>query len=217
MSGQLPDVWERLIMSLKNASLTAAEKLCSIIDKVVIVEGRIPTDPVYWDFYIKGNTLRVDIEKLGNPRAFEVQYLKAFRYPAPKISANNWRDLLETLAEEKAESIQSVEESANVFIAYQVFEIICDREITNDPDDAISQESLLIYTKDGQTYYAIPSDIVKKLVDGSGYRIPLNELSMAMSDLKLKKEGTYPIRYNGPRKRSWLFVPSTVLKVQQEN
>ena len=60
-------------MSLKNASLTAAEKLCYIIDKVVIVEGRIPTDPVYWDFYIKGNTLRVDIEKLGNPRAFEVQ------------------------------------------------------------------------------------------------------------------------------------------------
>jgi hypothetical protein len=109
-----------------------------------------------------------------------------------------------------------MEESGSVFTARAVFEIICNRECTENADDAISQESLLMYVKDNKTYYAMPSDIIKRLVDNAGFRIPLNELSRTMFLLGLKKEGTDLVRYNGLQKRSWLFIPEAVLAARGE-
>ncbi len=207
--------WRRFKMAFKE-ELSPAEKLYTMIDKVVIVKGIIPTDPTVWEFYIFDKIIKVDAETLVTPRVFCKQFLKTFDRPAPNIIQSKWIDLLEALSEEKAEYRQEQEESGSVFIARAVFEIICNREITEDAEDAISQESLLKYIKEDKIYYAMPSYIIKRLVDGAGFRIPLNELSSTMSLLGLKKEGTDLVRYNGLKKRSWLFIPEAVLAAKGE-
>lgn len=196
--------------------LSPAEKLYTMIEKVVVVKGVISTDPTVWEFHIIDKIIKVDAEDLVSPRVFGKQFLKTFDRPAPKISPSTWTDLLEALSGEKAEYRQEQEESGSVFTARAVFEIICSREITEDADDAISQELLLKYVKDNKTYYAMPSEIIKRLVDCAGFRIPLNELSSTMSLLGLKKEGTDLVRYNGLQKRSWLFILDTVLGARGE-
>jgi hypothetical protein len=196
--------------------LSPTEKLYEMIEKVIIVKGEIPTDPTVWEFYISDKIIKVDAEHLITPSVFNKQFLKIFDHPAPKINTSKWSDLLDALSEEKAEYRQEMEESGSVFTARAVFEIICNRECTENADDAISQELLLMYVKDNNTYYAMRSDIIKRLVDGAGFSIPLNELSSTMSLLGLKKEGTYHVRYNGLQKRSWLFNPDAVLAARGE-
>jgi len=206
-------------MPLKNGDLSPADKLFDMIDKVVIVKGAIPSDPVVWEFHILDHVLKVDVENLENMKCFRKQYLKAFDRPAPKIKTTQWSNILDELAEDKVERIQSTEESGNVFIARQLFEILCEKEISDDPEDAISGLSFLKYvTPDGNnTYFCIPSYVLKNSVDDSGFKIPLNTLSETMTELRMKKPGTEPIRYGkGRQKRTWCFFPDAVLEQQRE-
>lgn len=206
-------------MPLKNGDLSPADKLFDMIDKVVIVKGVIPSDPVTWEFHILDHVLKVDVENLENMRCFKKQYLKAFDRPAPRVNAAQWSNIIDELSEDKAERIQAVEESGNVFIARQLFEIICEKEISDDPEDAISGLAFLNYvTPNGNdTYFCIPSHVLKNTVDESGFKIPLNELSGTMTELKMKKPGTEPIRYGkGRQKRTWCFFPDAVLEQQRE-
>lgn len=206
-------------MPLKNGDLSPADKLFDMIDKVVIVKGAIPSDPVIWEFHILGHVLKVDVENLENMKCFRKQYLKAFDRPAPKIKATQWSNILDELSDDKAERIQTPEESGNVFTARQLFENICEKEISDDPEDAISGLAFLNYvTPDGNNkYYCIPSHVLKNIVDDSGFKIPLNTLSETMTELKMKKSGTEPIRYGkGRQKRTWCFLPEAVLEQQRE-
>jgi hypothetical protein len=191
-------------MSLEPDELSPDMKLYNMIDKVVIVKGTIPSDPTIWEFYILGKVLKVDAENLENMKPFRQQYLKAFDRPAPKIKAPRWPDILDTLAtdEDNVEHRQAPEESSNVFIARQLFEIVCEKEISDDPDDAISGLTLFKYTveDDKKTYCCLPSHTFKNTVDESGFKIPLNELSTTMTELKLKKAGTPAVRYGKGRR-----------------
>jgi hypothetical protein len=206
-------------MPLKNGELSPADKLYDMIDKVVIVKGAILSDPTIWEFHIQGKVLKVDTENLENMSSFRKQFLKAFDRPAPKISSVQWPNILEELAEDKAEYIQATEETGNVFIARQMFEIICELEISDDPEDAISGMSLFKHEleDDHIIYCCMPSPIIKNKVDESGFKIPLNELSTTMTDLKMKRAGTPAVRYGkGRRQRTWCFFFDPILEEQKE-
>jgi hypothetical protein len=77
-------------MPLEPKELTPEEKLYEIINKVVIVKGVIPSDPITWEFHIHDKILRVDTDRLENMKQFRQQYLKAFDRPAPKIKLSRW-------------------------------------------------------------------------------------------------------------------------------
>jgi len=208
-------------MPLEPEALSQDMKLYNMIEKVVIVKGAIPSDPTIWEFHILGHVLKVDAEDLENMSTFRKQYLKAFDRPAPKIKASRWTDILDALAndDDKVEHRQAPEESGNVFIARQLFETLCEKDISEDPEDAISGLSFFKYISeaDNETYYCIPSRILKDTVDNSGFKIPLNELSNTMTELKLKRAGTLLVRYGkGRQKRTWCFFPVVVLEQQRE-
>lgn len=185
---------------------------------VVIVKGRISTDPTIWEFHIKNKILPVETDKLENPKSFRQQYLKAFNRPAPKISSKRWIDFITALAEEKAIETEAPEESEHVFIAYQIFEKVTQFEISDDPEDALSGNYLYkAQLEDGKIYFCMPSDKFLGLVEGSGFRIAPQKLSGTMSELGMKREGTPRIRYLGYQKRSWCFVPEAVLSHQRRD
>lgn len=208
-------------MPLEPEELSPDMKLYNMIEKVVIVKGAIPSDSTIWEFHILGHVLKVDAEDLENMSTFRKQYLKAFDRPAPKIKASRWPDILDALAtdEDKVERQQAPEESSNVFIARQLFEIICEKDISDDPEEAISGLSFFKYIAedDKETYYCIPSHVLKNTVDESGFKIPLSDLSNTMTELKLKRAGTLLVRYGkGRQKRTWCFFPAVVLEHQRE-
>ncbi|KKG06134.1 hypothetical protein [Methanosarcina mazei] len=204
-------------MPLEPEELSPDLKLYNMIDKVVVVEGVVPSDPTVWEFHILGKVLKVDAEKLECMATFRRQYLKVFHRPAPEVKPNRWRSVLEALAEDKAEYRQAPEESEFVYIARQIFEIICERDITDDPDDAMTGNFLFKHTlPNGKTYFCMPSVRFGELVQRSGYIIPLNILSTTMTELGMKREGSLRVRYGGPQLRSWCFKPEVVMEQKGE-
>ncbi len=205
-------------MPLEPEELTPDIKLFRVIEKVVIVKGMIPSDPTIWEFYIQDNVLRVDAAKLENMTQFRKEYLKVFYHPAPKVTPARWIAVLEALADEKATHIQAPEESSHVFIANSIFEIVCDREVSDEADEALSGLALYEHSfhNDEKTYYCMPSKFFLLLIDGSGFRISPNDLSSAMRELGMKKDGTPRISYCGKQLRSWCFFKDAVLREKGE-
>ncbi len=208
-------------MGFKNGELSPAEKLYGLIDRVVIVKGRLSTDPAVWEFHIGDEVLKVETGVLEKPKAFRNQYLSVFDRPAPMISSSDWINLLDNLADEennKVEHKEAPEESNKEFIARQIFEIVCERDISEDSEDAENGRCLYkhILKKDGKQYYSMPSKDLKDIVDAAGFKIPLNELSEAMTELKMKRASTPRVWYNGKEKRSWCFNPEAVLMEKGE-
>lgn len=192
--------------------LSPGEKLYSMITKVVIVKGRISTDPTVWEFHIEGEILKLTTDEMENTKYFRRQYLKKFNRPAPFLTPDEWINVLDNLADEennKVEYIQTSEESSTVFTAQQNFEIVCDREISEDADDAENGRCLFqdVIEKDGNQYYCMRSDFLQELVGQAGFKIPLNELSEAMSELGFKKPGTERVWYNGKQYRRTFIKP----------
>jgi hypothetical protein len=201
--------------------LSPGRKLFELIDKIIIVRGRLSTDPTVWEFHIGGEVLKIDAGILENPKSFRNQYLSIFDKPAPIIKPNAWISLLDNLTDEennKIERVEAPEESNNEFIARQMFEIICDREISEDAEDAENGRCLYkhILKKDGKQYYSMPSTALKDIIENVGFKIPLNELSGAMTELHMKCAATPKVWYNGKEKRSWCFIPEAVLKERGE-
>ncbi|MGA9188123.1 MAG: hypothetical protein WB014_06080 [Methanosarcina sp.] len=206
-------------MPLKPEELSTEEKLYDLIDKVVIIKGTISSDPTFWEFHIQGEKLKVDAEKLENQNSFRKQYFKTFDRPAPYIKPSRWSSILEALSEDKAEITATPEDSEQVFIAKQIFEILCRKDLTDNPEDAVTGLGMLKHEleDDENIYCSVPSVILKDIVDGAGFKIPLNELSRVMTELQLKRSGTPLVRYGqGRRYRSWLFFYEIVLEQQRE-
>lgn len=151
-------------------------------------------------------------------KQFRQQYLKAFNRPAPRIKLTRWSSFLEALVDDKATYTQDLEESRNVFIARQIFEIVCDREMSDAAEDALSGLVLYkhIFNDDEKVYYCMPSKVFLALVDGAGFKIPPNELSSAMTELGMKKSGTPRVSYCGKQERSWCFIRDAVLREKGE-
>ena len=196
--------------------LSPAEKLFRQIDKVVIVEGRLSTDPTIWEFHIAGKVLKIEACDLEDVKNFRNQYIKVFDRPAPLIKKASWINLLANLTDEennKIEHQEAIEESSDEFIARQVFEIICEKEISEDPEDAENGTYLYkhVLKKDNKEYFCVPSTAFKDIVDGAGFKIPLNKLSSIMTELKMKCPATPKVWYNGEERRSWCFMPEAVL------
>ncbi|MGI5846253.1 MAG: hypothetical protein ACOX7D_03695 [Alphaproteobacteria bacterium] len=197
--------------------LSPAEKLFRQIDKVVIVRGRLSTDPTVWEFHIAGKVLKIEACDLEDVKNFRNQYIKVFETPAPLIKKASWINLLANLTDKennKIEHQEAPEESSDEFIARQIFEIICEREISEDAEDAETGMCLYrhISKKDGKEYFSIPSTAFKNIVDGAGFKIPLNKLSVIMTELKMKRPSTPKVWYNGKERRSWCFIPEAVLE-----
>jgi|GEM_PF-3838123 len=198
--------------------LSPAEKLYTMIEKVVIVKGRLSTDQTVWEFHLGGEVLKIEANVLENPKAFRSQYLSVFDRPAPIIKPNAWINLLDNLSDEennKVERREAPEESNNEFIARQIFELVCQMELSTDAEDAINAQSLFEceLKEDKKTYYCLPSQaLIDNIVSASGFKITPKELSQAMTELGFKKEGTQRVWYNGEQKRSWCFIPEAVLK-----
>lgn len=206
-------------MPLKPKELSTEEKLYDLIAKVTIIKGTIPSDPVVWEFYMQGKILKVDAEKLEDPSSFRKQYFKMFDHPAPYIKKSGWSSVLEALSEDKVEITKAPEDSEHVFIAKQIFEILCKKNIIDNPEDAANGLGMLKYEPENENkiYCCVPSIVLKDVVDGSGFKIPLNELSRVMTELGLKSPGTPPVRYGkGRRYRSWHFFYEIVLDQQRE-
>jgi|SRR5665647_244845 len=193
------------------------EKLLSLINKLVISRGRIPTDPKVWEFHILDKVIKLDSEKVEKVSVFRSQYLKAFDMPAPHIGNKAWSWVLQSLVDdEKIEYADAPEESERVFIAKQIMETISSYPRTNKPEEAIAGMALYEHivdkdTPDEKLYYCMPSKRFLTIVTDSGFKIAPQLLSEAMTELGMKHSGTPRVRYeNMERSRSWCFVPEIV-------
>jgi len=186
------------------------DKLVHSIERVVIREGKIPSDPVIWEIYISGKVLRIDAEKIENLGVFRSQYVKAFRSPAPSMKSDMWLQLVAAMGE-MAEVVRAGEESERVYIANQVFEKVCELRITDDRQDAAAGRGMLDY----QGHFCVTSKKIEDIVQTAGYRIAFNSLSETMTELGLKKEGSENIWYGNKSIRSWWFFQSKVSDQQK--
>jgi len=202
-------------MPVTPEELSSAQKLYGMIEKVRIVKGRISSDPVIWEFHMIGKlVLKIDTERLEKHGVFRQQYLKEFCMPAPDIKGKEWLKVLSALVEDdKTEHVEAPEESERVFIAKQMFEIVCRYDVSEDSEDAFAGLYLYktVLKKDDKTYFCMPSDKFLGLVSSAGFKIPSNLLSETMTELGFKCNGTPRVRYCGPQVRSWCFIPETVL------
>lgn len=207
---------------VEEPELSPEQKLSMLIEKIIVVKGRISKDPTIWEFHFVGDkrVIRIDSEKVENLTMVRQQYLKTFDEPAPKLSPKKWTNFLSsfTVDDGTKEVIEAPEESENVFIARQVFELICTIPVSEDPDDAIDGRSLydtnLDELDDKKRYYCMTSSKLLELVSNAGFKITSQNLSESMTELGLKKAGTPRVRYNGQeykkRTRSWCFIPEIV-------
>jgi hypothetical protein len=205
-------------MPVAPEELSSAQKLYGMIERVRIVKGRISSDPVIWEFHmIGGLVLKIDTDKLEKYGVFRQQYLKEFCIPAPDIKAKEWLKVLSALAEDdKTENIEAPEESERVFIARQIFEIVSEYDISEDPEDALSGQYLYNHEIDGNCHYCMPSSKFLELVSNAGFKIPSNILSETTTELGLKCNGTPRVRYGGGRRvRSWCFIPEAILSQKE--
>jgi hypothetical protein len=201
-----------------NEELTPSKKLYSMIVKVLIVKGRITSDPVVWEFHMIDNkVLKVDTEKLEKYGVFRQPFLKEYCLPAPDLNGKEWLKILSALVEdEKTESVKAPEESERVFIARQIFEIVSDYDISEDPEEALSGQYLYNHEIDGKFHYCMPSSKFLELVNNAGFKIPSNILSETTTELGLKCNGTPRVRYGcGRRVRSWCFIPEAILSQKE--
>jgi hypothetical protein len=58
----------------------------------------------------------------------------------------------------------------------------------------------------------MPSKVFLALVDGAGFKISPNDLSSAMTELGMKKNGTPRVSYCNTQVRSWCFIQDAVLR-----
>lgn len=198
------DVTEKTKMNFEKLGGSGL-KLESSIKSVTIEKGHVDTDPSIWRIEFVDGIIELDAKKLTAYRPFAQEYIKKFNRPAPIISSEEWRAILEILAE-KADVVQATEESENVFIANQVMEKIQRMKIIDDKELAAAGKGLL----DHEGYLCLVTTKVEEIIDGR-YRIPLSTLSYVMTQLGYKTEGTHKIRCgNGKRPRFWCFFKDIV-------
>lgn len=189
---------------------TPVEKMIASIEKVIIREGKLSSDPVIWEIHISRKVLRIDAEKIENQKVFRSQYVKAFRTPAPSMKSDIWLKIVEMMGE-TAEVVRAGEESERVYIANQVFEKVCELRITDDKQDAATGRGMLDY----QGHFCVTSKKIEEIAQVAGYRIAFSSLSETMTELGLKKEGSENIWYGNKSIRSWWFFQSKVLDQQK--
>ncbi|WP_319506329.1 hypothetical protein [uncultured Methanolobus sp.] len=180
------------------------EKLLDMIDKIVIVEGHIPTDPTTWEIHISNGLVRVDAEKMISPLDFCKKYLKTFHMPAPAFK-DDWIPFVRAL-HERAEIVTSKEESEAVYISNQILEEIRRLPKTDDQADASTGRALLQH----KGFYCLHNKKVSEIVEAMRYHITPSDLSQAMTALGYKKEGTDAFRCNSKLTRFWWFYPEII-------
>lgn len=129
------------------------------IEKVVIREGKVSTDPVIWEIHISGKILKIDSERIEDHKAFRKQYVKVFRSPAPSIKNDLWLKIVAAMGE-TAEVIIAGEESEHVYIANQVFEKVCELQVTEDRTIAAAGKGMLDY----QEYFCVLHGLMYKVI-----------------------------------------------------
>jgi hypothetical protein len=152
--------------------------------------------------------IRVCAEKLDSPREFRKQYQKIMFEPAIRCTNSQWDQLLRELRDKRTIECNP-EESEHVFIAREIFDRICDFEITTDPSDMFN--GFLYEYKD---HFYLTSKVVKDIVDTQGFHITFKDLSSTMTELGMKKAGTERIPIHGKQFRCWGFIPSKVQEVK---
>lgn len=180
-------------------------KLCDSIIRVVICEGKIPSDPATWEIHILDKILRIDAENLSSPHTFQKKYLKEFHSPAPRFSRDQWDALISMMGEE-AEIVAAKEESENVYYANRIMSLISQLPETEDKEEAVSRQVLLKH----QGCLCLVSDKVEEIAHDLGFKIAPNRLSSTMTDLGYKTEGTKTIRCEGRRPSFWWFDPRKI-------
>lgn len=191
------------------------KELFDKIEKLTIKKGIISTDITIYEFKLKKDNsysnFSVDSDKLDTMKEFRKQYQKVMNYPCVRCTNVEWDNLLFALIK-KWELTETSEESETVFKAREIFAEICELDVSTDPTDAVTGYSLYEYND----YYYLTSKKVRDIIETRNYRIPLNTLSTAMTELGLKKEGTEAIRFYGKQVRCWVFFPAKVKELKQE-
>jgi len=186
------------------------EDLFDKIDKLIVIKGKVSTDPTIYEYHIGKKVIRVCAEKLDSPREFRRQYQKVMYLPCKRFTNSEWDELNFELVK-KRKIIDGPEESEYVFKAREIFEIICDYEISTAAEDALNGRSF--YQHEENCY--LTSRKVKEIVDTFGFHIPFNILSSTMTELGLKKEGTFVIRLSGKPTRCWSFISAKIREMKE--
>jgi len=173
---------------------------------VNISRGVLDNDPIIWEFHISGKILSIEAEKLEMPSTFRTQYLRAFNHPAPRVKNEEWQNIIELLAEDRDKTTVNVndEESEQVYIARELYAIVCGMSRDGDKDDLLLGNAL--YFESG--LYWLKSTRVSEIVRDLGFKFVPNSLSTAATKLGIKEKGTRSIRHKGAEARAWGFVLS---------
>lgn len=187
-------------------------KLFDAIEKVVIYEGKIPSDPKIWEIHIGDKILRIDAENLISPHIFQKKYLKEFHSPAPRLRNDQW-DMFIGLIGGDAEIVPANEESEYVYYANRIMGEISQLPETEDKEEAVSRQILLKH----EGCLCLVSSKIEEIVRENGFKIAPNRLSSTMTDLGYKAQGTKTIRCEGRRPSFWWFDPSKIAEFRGDS
>lgn len=184
------------------------KRLYDEITELRIIEGRISTGPTIYEFHMQGGVIRVCAEKLDSPREFRKQYQKIMFEPAIRCNNRQWDQFLRELGN-KRNFQHDPEESEYEFIAREIFDSICDYEITTYSFDILNG-----FLYDYKDHLYLTSKVIRDIIDNHGFHIAFKTLSSTMTELGMKKAGTERITIDGKQIRCWAFIPSKVEEVK---
>lgn len=195
--------------------LTPVKKMAMQVTFIVKHKSKLDSDPELWEiFFSDGKIMKIDTDHLNNSATFENLYLKLFGRPTPYIKRAEWKAFLRmiTADDSKIQTIEAKSESEKEYIANQVFELICSMKA--DTDKEIAVRGQVLYDNPKNNCLCLTSSKVEEILQSRSYKIPLNDLSDAMTELGFKLPGTDAIRYKGKKIRSWHFIKTKVAEMQ---
>lgn len=179
-------------------------KLFEAIDKLVIYKGIVPSDMSTCEFHLSGEVIRIPADRMMNNKIFKIAYFNTFFSPIT-LPDEGWTKFVRALTSSDKMEIRSAEESDNVYIASQVFEIVSQLRIDREYEDPF--EGTALYDIGDEFLYLL-SEKITSILNTLQFKIGMKALSTTMSDLGLKDVGTGLIKRGGKSKRFWAFRKS---------
>jgi hypothetical protein len=144
-----------------------------------------------------------------NEKSFQIAYLNTFYSPL-SLPEKGWTRFIKKLCSSDKMYVKQGEESENVYIAQQVFEVLAQMQIDTDREDPFNGSALL---DEDEKYLCVLNSKVTEIVNTLQFKIGMNKLSTTMIDLGMKLDtGSFLIKHEHKSKIFWKFSKAAFVK-----
>lgn len=186
-----------------------AQTIYDMIDHVVILERTLSNDETIWELYINDKSMGIVDHKISltakqmqSFNGFKTVFFNTFHIPAPKVKAKNWDQILFKLNKNKAEIIESPEDSDLMDEAKSILEDICKMPITTTEGEHAAAGKKIFEQND---IYYVTTPRIKEIWESQKCKFSRGKIGQALVEMGIKYPGYNTKHLGNTKPRCWWF------------